>query len=252
MLTYAQLNTKANQVAWHLQSIGIGIEDVVAVSLEKSNLFVVSILAIWKANAAYLPLDTPMPGKRMNFMISDARARCVITTRTLAEAKAFDTSLSMLILVDDLEVIHTLKSFPSISPPRSVNSHNLAYIIYTSGTSGNPKGVGITHANIIHLVNDIRQSREITCNDRVMVFSPFCFDATIRDISGALLNGASLYIPREEEVLPGNLVATLQAQKITNVAVTPSVLHLCQPQSLPFLKTIVTVGEQLSKDVIRT
>ena len=106
--------------------------------------------------------------------------------------------------------------------------------------------------NLINLVEDIRESREIEPTDRVLLFSPFCFDASIRDISGALTLGASLYVPEEEEILPGNLVKTVAQHGITNSVMTPSVLRTCTWEHLPDLKTIVLAGEAADASLIRT
>ena len=102
-------------------------------------------------------------------------------------------------------LVDVIKACPAADVPFKIHNESLAYIIYTSGTTGNPKGVAITHGSLNNLVDDVRQSQEIEPSDRVLLFSPFCFDVSIRDINGALTLGASLSIPQEEEILPRNL-----------------------------------------------
>ena len=252
ILTYNDLNVQANRLAHHLWSIGVEPETVVAVSLERGIGYIVAMFAIWKAGAAYLPLDVAMPHERMKYMISQADAHCLITTTDVARKKSFQEFPAATIFLDDVAFLKKLRSNPSTNPEATAGSNNLAYIFYTSGTSGKPKGVSITHGSIINMADDVRQSQEITPTDRVLLFSPFCFDASIRDIHGALLLGATLYVPDEDEILPGNLVDTLQRQAITYAVVTPSVLRACKPEGLPALRTIVVAGEAPSRSLIRT
>ncbi|RKK66772.1 Linear gramicidin synthase subunit D [Fusarium oxysporum] len=252
ILTYAALNDRANQLSYHIRSLGIGREDVVAVSLERGVDYVIALLALWKAGAAYLPLDVSMPHRRMQFMAADSGACCLISSKGVTDRKTIGEFCLTTLYLDDMEFITKLRSYPCVNSLRATDHQHLAYILYTSGTTGKPKGVAITHDNILNMVEDIRHSQEIVTTDRVMLFAPFCFDASIRDIVGALSSGASLYIPEENEVLPDKLVQTLRQQRITYVVVTPSVLRACVAESLPSLRTIVVAGEMPHKDLIKT
>lgn len=276
ILTYDDLNIQANQLAHHLRSISLGPENVVAVSLERGIEYIIAMFAIctywsgryfltascccrddlltWligKAGAAYLPLDVAMPHDRMMFMVSEANASCLITTADVARKKALQHDIMPTIYLDDTLLLQHLRGNPAANQQRRASRDNLAYVFYTSGTSGKPKGVCISHGSIVNMADDTRQSQEITASDRVLLFSPFCFDASTRDIHGALLLGASLYVPEEDEILPGNLVDTLRQHSITYAVITPSVLRACKPDDLPALSTIVVAGEAASRDLIR-
>ena len=251
-LSYAGLNERVNQLARHLRSLGIGLECVVAVALERGIEYVVAMLASWKIGATYLPLDQSLPAKRMQYMISDSGISCLVTVKKIIEEKSLKLKAGTTICLDEEELIDRLRAYPSADMSSVAYHDNLAYIIYTSGTTGNPKGVAITHGSVFNLVDDIRQSREIEPSDRVLLFSPFCFDASIRDINGALVLGASLYVPEEEEILPGNLVKTIAQHRITNSVITPSVLRTCTLEHLPDFKTIVLAGEAADASLIRT
>ena len=251
-LSYAGLNERVNQLARHLRSLGIGLECVVAVALERGIEYVVAMLASWKIGATYLPLDQSLPAKRMQYMISDSGTSCLVTVKKIIEEKSLKLKAGTTICLDEEELIDRLRAYPSADISSVAYHDNLAYIIYTSGTTGNPKGVAITHGSVFNLVDDIRQSREIEPSDRVLLFSPFCFDASIRDINGALVLGASLYVPEEEEILPGNLVKTIAQHRITNSVITPSVLRTCTLEHLPDFKTIVLAGEAADASLIRT
>lgn len=252
LLTSADLNARANQLARHLRSLGIGLGCIVAVALERGIEYVISILACWKVGATYLPLDQSLPCHRMGFMILDSGASCLITFSRVIAEKSVSLGNGHIIYLDEEGVIAKLKTFPKGNLPVVAQQETSAYIIYTSGTTGNPKGVAITHENLLNLVEDIGQSGEIHSSDRVLLFSPLCFDASIRDITGTLMLGASLYVPEEEEVLPGNLMRTIAQRGITNSVITPSVLRTCSYEHLPLLKTIVIAGEAADEALIRS
>ena len=251
-LSYAGLNERANQLAHHLHSLGIGPECVIAVALERGIEYIVAILASWKIGATYLPLDQSLPAQRMQYMIADSGAACLITIKGIIDEKSLKLEGGITLCLDEDELIDKLRVYPSTGIMFIASYDIPAYIIYTSGTTGNPKGVAITHQSVFNLVNDIRQSHEIEPSDRVLLFSPFCFDASIRDITGALMLGASLYVPAEEEILPGNLMQTIAQHAITNSVITPSVLRACTLEDLPFFKTIVLAGEAADASLIRT
>ena len=251
IMSYAQLNAKANQLGHYLVTIGVRPETVVGVSLERGIDYIVSMLAIWKAGGAYLPLDVSLPTERLHHMISDSRVCHIISTINVANEKNLMGTSEHCLLLDDRDHFSALNRAPDTNLLGRPSRSDLAYVIYTSGTSGKPKGVAITHYGIPNMALDQRQTQEITQADRVMVFSRFCFDASIRDIHGALLNGASLYIPEEEEVLPGRLVETLRDQGITYVILTPSVLRCCAIESLPDLRKLGIAGESADHGLIR-
>ena len=252
ILSYTNLNERANRLARHLTFLGIGSQCVVAVALERGIEYVVAMLASWKIGAAYLPLDQSLPAKRMHYMMSDSGTSCLITTREILEKKSLNVKTETILCLDDERLIGRLKVYPSTNVLSIIPPEATAYIIYTSGTTGDPKGVAIAHENIFNLVDDIHLSHEIAPFDRVLLFSPFCFDASIRDITGVLTVGASLYVPKEEEILPGNLMKTIAQHGITNSVITPSALRTCNWEHLPGLKTIVVAGEAAHETLIRT
>ena len=251
-LSYAGLNERANQLARHLRSLGIGLECVVAVALERGIEYIIAMLASWKIGATYLPLDQSLPAKRMQYMMLDSGASCLITVKQVIEGKSLTLNAGTTLCLDEEKLINRLRAYPGTDILSLANHDSSAYIIYTSGTTGSPKGVAITHGSVFNLVDDIQRSREIESSDRVLLFSPFCFDASIRDINGALMLGASLYVPEEEQILPGNLVKTIAQNGITNSVITPSVLRTCKLEHLPDFKTIVLAGEAADASLIRT
>ncbi|KAG8527219.1 putative NRPS-like protein biosynthetic cluster [Bacidia gigantensis] len=251
IMTYFDLNHQADCLSARLTALNVVPGSVVGVAFSRGLEYVVAMLATWKSGCVYLPLDHSLPGNRMRFMMKDSGLSCLITTSSIAAQKGFDLEAQATICLDDKGQFDRVCDLPARKSSVFADSYDMAYIIYTSGTTGNPKGVSITHGNLATLVADIEYSEEISANDRILLFAPFCFDASIRDICGALMVGASLYVPQEDEILPGNLLKTIGTHKITNSVITPSVLRSCIQEPLPSLRTLVLAGEAADEALIR-
>ena len=145
-LSYAELNRQANRLAHHLIGMGIGPEDHVALCLERSPAMVVTLLAILKAGAAYVPLDPDYPAERLAFMLKDARPKAVVTTAVLADGDLFAGAVTPLVRLDSADVVDALAQAPATDPTdadrhAALLPNHPAYVIYTSGSTGMPKGV---------------------------------------------------------------------------------------------------------------
>ncbi|MEY3200952.1 MAG: hypothetical protein RIR70_502, partial [Pseudomonadota bacterium] len=247
-ITYAELNQRANQLA-RLLTHRYQIENqVVGVYLPRGTDCVVSMLAIWKCGGIYLPIDPHLPVQRAQYLFQDARCSLLLADHNTARHIPPDRAH---LRIDEPRFGETLKAWPSDNLNHLPDPDAVAYIIYTSGTTGQPKGVQISHKNIPNMAMEHWLSGEITHRDKVFLFAPFFFDASLRDIHGALLTGANLYLPDDEEVLPGKLLETLAAQRITYAVITPSVLAATRHiPDLPHLRTLVLAGEAPDRDLI--
>ncbi|MEU4429046.1 AMP-binding protein, partial [Actinoplanes sp. NPDC024001] len=145
-LSYAELDARANQVAWYLRSVGVGPESVVALLLDRGVDFVAAVLGVWKAGAAYLPVDPRYPADRIAFMVADSGASLVVTVSGLGTVPGAAT-----VLLDDPGVQERMAGCAATAPSTEVSGDGLAYVIYTSGSTGVPKGVGLTHAGVVNL-----------------------------------------------------------------------------------------------------
>ena len=147
-LTYAQLDARANQLAHHLRSLGVGPETVVGLCVERSLDMVVGLLGILKAGGAYLPLDPDYPAERLAFMLEDAGAPILVTQaglrRPAPRPRRPHCSASM-------PTRPQIARQPATAPALTLDPHNPAYVIYTSGSTGTPKGVVVTHQNVVRL-----------------------------------------------------------------------------------------------------
>lgn len=213
MLTYAELNRSANQLAHYLRSLGVGRESLVGVCLERSVDMVVSMLAAMKAGGAYLAMDPGYPAERLAFMLQDARAPVLVARRDLASTMAVGGVEVISLDADQAALTHQAVD----DPPPVATAQDLAYVIYTSGSTGQPKGVEIAHASLLNLIYWHRQAFGVTASDRATQLSSPAFDATGWELWPYLTAGASVYLaPEETRSAPSQLRDWLVSQAITN------------------------------------
>ncbi|MDX6614895.1 MAG: hypothetical protein QOD75_4081 [Blastocatellia bacterium] len=223
-LTYAELNQCANQLARHLQTLGVGPEVLVAICLERSLDVVVGILAVLKAGGGYLPLDPGYPGDRLAFMIADAKPRIVITTGDLQ--RVLPAQDGRVVLID--------KDWSNISQGSDANltasaaAEHLAYVIYTSGSTGQPKGVVITHGNLGHYVQSLRVPIGINAADSYLHTASISFSSSVRQLMLPLSLGATVVIATAEQIHdPLALFELIQQQAVTVIDIVPSYWRSC-------------------------
>jgi len=185
-LTYDWLNRKSNQLARRLTEDGIEKNAAVGLLVDKSIDLIVGILGILKAGGVYLPLDPESPAERINFMVGDAGCRAILTKYKYTELSVPGVKKIFLDAQSSYHVDDTIIANES-------DSEDLAYIMYTSGTTGKPKGSMIRHKSVVRLVRNTNYI-ELTSQDRILLTGAIVFDATTFEIWGALLNGATLYI----------------------------------------------------------
>ena len=191
ILTYAELNARANKLAHKLIALGVKPGSIVAIALERSTEMIIALLAVHKAGGAYLPLDPDYPADRLQFMLNDSGSKILVTdTKILERLKA--TVKYTLCLDEENQEIDNL---PSENPGCPVSPQDLAYIIYTSGSTGRPKGVAVEHCSIAYHCSVIQQRYRLTTDDKVLQFASFSFDASVEQILATLISGAALILP---------------------------------------------------------
>jgi amino acid adenylation domain-containing protein len=193
-LTYKTLNARANQLAYYLQSQGVGPGVLVSICVERSLDLVVGLLGILKAGGAYVPLDPAYPTERLAFMVEDARTPVLVTYQHLLDR--LPTSLTQVVCLDRDAAL--LAQYDTADPIANVTLDDLVYVIYTSGSTGKPKGVQITHRSLLNLVGWHQHTFEIKAVDRATQVTSPAFDATGWEIWPYLSAGASLYLPDED------------------------------------------------------
>ncbi|HEY0738523.1 MAG TPA: amino acid adenylation domain-containing protein, partial [Herpetosiphonaceae bacterium] len=241
-LTYGDLDQQANRLAHHLQTLGAGPDTLIGLCMERSIELVVSMLAVLKSGAAYVPLDPSYPTERLQFMLNDTQAPVVLTMqrfRSLLPSHAGQTI--------DLESLRpTLARLPETAPAHRATADHLAYVMYTSGSTGRPKGISIPHHGITRLVCNTNYV-QLTSSDRVLQASNTAFDAATFEIWGTLVNGARVVgVDRETALVPERFVAALREQAITVAFMTTAwfnqVVNL-SPEAFDGLRALLFGGE---------
>ena len=222
-LSYAQLNQRANQLAYQLIHLGVRSEALVGLYLDRSLDMLVSILAIFKAGAAYLPLDPAYPRERLAFILTDAQVQAVLTTSALGAT--LPTSDTPLLYLEDC---WRMPSSVSENPPRHHDfGQQLAYVIYTSGSTGRPKGVMVQQEGMLnHLFAKI-ETLHLRENDVVAQTASHCFDISVWQFLAGLLAGSRMQIITDEVAHdPSHLLREIIAGHVSIIEQVPSLLSL--------------------------
>jgi amino acid adenylation domain-containing protein len=221
-LTYAQLNARANQLAHHLQARGIGPEVPVAICMERCLEMVVGLLGILKAGGAYVPLDPAYPGQRLSFMVEDAQVAVLLTRGPIGDGMR-ERPIPTLDLDAGWEAI---AAESERNPVTRATAKNLAYILYTSGSTGQPKGVMVEHHGLSNAINWIIQTLELSPEDRCLLKTPITFDAAGREFFPTLLTGGRLVIAEADGHRDSRYLAeTIRSAGITIFHGVPSLLR---------------------------
>jgi amino acid adenylation domain-containing protein len=222
-LTYRELNRRANQVAHHLQRLGVGPEVLVGICVERSLEMVVGLLGILKAGGAYIPLDPAYPKERLAFMLEDTQTPVLVTQQRLVTGLP-EQGAQVVRLDADWEVI---AAEGQENPVSAVTANNLAYVIYTSGSTGRPKGVMISHYAICNHMFWMLSAFPLTEADGVVQRTPFSFDASIWEFYAPLLAGARLVMLRPQEYQDSaDLVKVIAKHKVTTLQLIPTLLRV--------------------------
>ncbi|WP_052745697.1 non-ribosomal peptide synthetase family protein [Allosalinactinospora lopnorensis] len=248
-LTYGELDTRSERLAHYLTANGVGPENAVGVCVPRSFDLIISLLAVLKAGAVYMPLDPSSPPDRIKFLLADARPRTIIATAATAPVLTGATAP-----VIDLEAERDNIAAHS----RDVALHrpapgDAAYLMYTSGTTGKPKGVLNHHGGLALATQRMRDVFALTPDDTVLQFLPMSFDASLFEIGLGLSAGAALSLPEPGELPGPGLTKLINEHGVSVVAMTPSALQsLPADVPLPSVRIIITGGEQCNRGLVRT
>lgn len=246
-VTYRQLHDKAARLGSYLKSILTGPEALVGIFFQRSVEMVVAILAVFKAGAAYVPLDPSYPEDRIHFMIKNSGTSIILTQKQLIPNLLVDEGQKVIAIDDFL-----YDTFEPLTNAIQAPLDSLAYVIYTSGTTGRPKGVMCTHGGLSNLVAAQNRIFGISASSRVLQFASLSFDASVSEIFTTLSTGATLVMAEKNDLMPGSpLLDTLERQKITHVTLPPSALAVIEERALPDLETLVTAGEPCPSRLFR-
>jgi nonribosomal peptide synthetase DhbF len=253
---YAELDERANRLAWHLIARGLGPENIVALLLDRTPAKITAILAVLKAGAAYLPIDPAIPDGRLGFLIADSAPDVALTLNSLASRLPPHVDR---ILLDDPGLDQAVAIKPAIAPRDNdrtapLRPDNAAYVIYTSGSTGRPKGVVISHRNVTRLLATADAFLDFRPEDVWALFHSYAFDVSVWEMWGALLHGGRLVmVDGRVARSPSELRTLLANERVTVVNMTPSAFYqFAQVEAELFhdapplaIHTIILAGEAL-------
>ncbi|WP_163997845.1 non-ribosomal peptide synthetase, partial [Pyxidicoccus caerfyrddinensis] len=240
-LTYRELDARANQLAWHLRSLGIGPDSLVALHLERSIELVVAIFGVLKAGGAFLPLDPSYPAERLGYMLSDSAALVVVTTEHLSAVLPSRGERRVLLDAD----APLLARQPETLPTSTVTAENLAYVLYTSGSTGRPKGVMVMHRGLVNYLHWALREYRVSQGQSAPVHTSVAFDATLTSLLTPLLAGGEVHLLPSTGELEA-LADSLRQHRHGLVKLTPAhlqvLLDLMLPEELARLEGAFVVG----------
>ncbi|MCC6456163.1 MAG: amino acid adenylation domain-containing protein [Caldilineaceae bacterium] len=246
-LSYRELDRRANQLARHLQGLGVAPGTLVGVCVERSPEMIVGILGTLKAGGAYVPIDPAYPQDRVAFMLADAQIP-ILLSQTTVLPKLPDHQAQVISLDDDWPLIAQQSD---VTPDSAVTANDPAYVIYTSGSTGQPKGAMIGHRGLCNMSEAQVRLFQLGLGDRMLQFSSLSFDASTFEICMALRVGATLCMGTRESLMPGPpLLKFMQDHAITICTLTPSTLAALPSAELPALHTITVAGEACSAELV--
>jgi amino acid adenylation domain-containing protein len=245
-LTYAQLNEGANRLAHHLIRLGVARGDLIGLCMQRSPEMMIGLLGILKAGGAYVPLDPVYPDERLAFMLRDTATPWILAHGpTASRLTPFDRQTGVLCLDAQAAAI---AAEPAHNPVIGTTANDLVYAMYTSGSTGLPKGVLVEHRAVIRLVRETDYChfgpREV-----FLYHSPLAFDASTFEIWGPLLNGARLAVLPPVPPTPDELAAAIRRHGVTTLWLTAGLFHLVveqRVQALSPLRQLVAGGDVLS------
>ncbi|MFC9898558.1 amino acid adenylation domain-containing protein, partial [Nocardia sp. NPDC127579] len=247
-LSYAEVDARSNRLARLLIERGVGVEDVVAVTVPRSELSYLATWAIAKSGGAFLPVASDLPGDRVEYMLGDSGARVGVTVSSVRAQ--LPGSVDWVVL-DELDVdgyshapLHDRDRLRPLLPQHP------AYVIYTSGTTGRPKGVVVSHAGLANFRAEQNERYGLDGFTRALHFASPSFDASVLEFLLAVGSGGALIVVPPGTYGGAELAELIREERVTHAMLTPSVLASMDPAALAGLRVVIAGGEAVSADLI--
>ncbi|GAA2526042.1 amino acid adenylation domain-containing protein [Winogradskya humida] len=245
-VSYAELNRRANRLAYRLRLAGVGPETIVGLCVSRDVDLAVGVLGILKAGGAYLPLDPEHPRERLEYMVGDAGVRLAVVSSGFGDRVPLDPD--DLLLLDD----PAIAAAPDGDPGALTGADGLAYVIYTSGSTGRPKGVCVAHRQVIRLLDSCDDALDLPAGGVWSLFHSYAFDFSVWELWGALTRGGRVVlVDRETARDPYRFAALLEAEQVSVLSQTPGAFRNLRaalgerPLTGLGVRTVVLGGEKL-------
>jgi len=250
-VSYGDLNVRANRLAHRLRRMGVGAETLVGCFIERSQDLIVALVAILKAGGAYVPLDPAYPKERLDYLLKDTNTPLLLTQKTLATFAPAGRSVKWICVDDGCAPLST---DDDANPIPAGGPTSLAYVMYTSGSTGQPKGVMVENRAIVRLVRNTNFCK-FGPDEVFLQFAPISFDASTLEIWGPLLNGGRLVVMPPQSASLEDLGRAIRDQGVTTLWLTAGLFNLMVDQRLEDLRPIrqlLAGGDVLSSHHVRT
>lgn len=243
-ITYEALDRRANQVANRLLELGVGVETRVGVYLERSADLIAALLGVLKAGCAFVVLDPEHPRRRVGFLLADTNVPVIVTRGRMLPGLP-ETRARVLDLDEDREAASTRRPRTAVAP------EHLAYVLYTSGSTGEPNGVLIEHRGLVNSIEAHIRMMETGPGTRLAHVLSFSFDGAVAHLFSPTCAGGAVYLaPRDSEFLGGGLVDMMEREAITHTVLVPTMLAALPDAALPSLRTLVSAGERCPAELV--
>ena len=237
--TYQEFDEVTTRLAIYLQAVGVSTEIFVPIIFEKSSWAIVGMIAIMKAGGAYVPLDPKHPPSRLRQLIGDVGAKVVLCSQSY---HFIANEVATNAVVVSQESIGQLPSAQELKPKALASPENAAYCLFTSGTTGAPKGTIISHQSFCTSASAFTRQLHMDATSRTFQFASYTFDASCAEVLAALIVGATICVPSEDERM-NDAAGAIRRSKATWVFLTPSVIGTMRPDRFPHVKTLTVGGE---------
>nr|AHZ46178.1 PKS/NRPS [uncultured bacterium 14-4D] len=247
-VTYGELNSRANALAHHLQGLGVGPDVMVGLCVERGIEMVLAVLGVLKAGGTYVPLDPSYPSSRLAYMLDDTDAPVLLTLSGMRDG--LPEHAGQVVCLDEIDWEQSSHDNPRVE----ASADSLAYVMYTSGSTGEPKGVMVPQRAVLRLVLGANYV-QLESSDVVAQVSSFSFDAATFEVWGSLLNGARLVIiDKEVAISPHEFAEELVRQRITALFLTTALFNVLSkevPTAFQNLRCLLFGGEAVDPPSVR-
>ncbi len=249
-LTYGELDAEANRMARYFRSLGVARGSYVGISLDRSEWPIIAILAVLKAGGTYVPIEPALPNDRMRY-IAEAAEMSVIVTDAVYETRLSEISTAKLAIVEKYRGIASAFDNTRLSRSETqLRPEDVCYVLFTSGTTGRPKGVVTEHRNVVHFVGAFNEVCNTTAADRILQGFSLGFDGSVEEMWMAFSNGATLICgDKATPKFGADFTAFLNERKISFLSTVPTLLSTLT-SDVPSLRQLIVSGEACHIDLV--